>query len=45
MNEEQLESVPDWLIQEAVKTEYEDNWMDAFVEVNRCEVPVYASII
>lgn len=41
----ELESSPHWLIYKAVKSEVEDAWNEAFIEISDRSVPRYADII
>lgn len=40
-----IEGAPPWVIQKAVKTEYDSNWADAYVEVKDRDVPKGANVI
>ena len=40
-----LECAPPWVVEKAVKSEYNSNWADAYVEVKEVDVPKGANVI
>lgn len=40
-----LEFVPQWIITKAIKEEIEKAWLEAYVEITECDVPLDANII